>query len=92
MLINLQALIGKGPDSACQKVDDKENTVMHAAAKSGALKCIEVIEQVCLQLLYSIRIILQVLLDNPVTEGLVHSENVQGHTPLHIGAQYGNLK
>jgi len=37
-------------------------------------------------------VVTQVLLEDPVTEGLVHSENVHGHTPLHVGAQYGNLK
>ena len=44
--ISIQALIERGDEAANQPVDDEENTFLHVAARSGALRSIQVSDTV----------------------------------------------
>ena len=40
--VYVQALIERGDEAAKQPVDDEENTFLHVAARSGALRSVQV--------------------------------------------------
>ena len=63
----IKALIERGDEAVKQTVDDEENTFLHVAAKSGAIKSIKVSNKIkylqnystITELLYNYRIIVQ---------------------------------